>query len=150
MVTFTGTQNELTEAIIDLILLEYDAVEAYKAAVERLDNKVYKSKLQEFQSDHERHIDELSKFLTQKKIIPPKDPDAKQFLAKGKTILAGLIGDRLILHAMNSNEDDTNTAYKRMNDRKDLDETIKNILSRAYDDEIKHKTWIEGTLEETK
>ena len=150
MVTFTGTQNELTEAIIDLILLEYDAVEAYKAAVERLDNKVYKSKLQEFQSDHERHIDELSKFLTQKKIIPPKGPDAKQFLAKGKTILAGLIGDRLILHAMNSNEDNTNTAYKRMNDREDLDETIKNILSRAYDDEIKHKTWIEDTLEETK
>ena len=41
MVTFTGTQHELTEAIIDLILLEYDAVEAYKAAVERLENKTF-------------------------------------------------------------------------------------------------------------
>ena len=128
MVTFTGTQHELTEAIIDLILLEYDAVEAYKAAVERLENKTFRSKLQEFQSDHVQHIDELSKFLTQKNIVPPKRPDAKQWLTKGKAILAGLINDRLVLQAMNSNEDDTNKAYDRMIHRDDLDKEIKSIL----------------------
>jgi rubrerythrin len=150
MVTFTGTQHELTEAIIDLILLEYDAIEAYKSAVERLENKIFSSKLQEFQKDHEQHIKKLSEFLTQKNIVPPKGPDVKQWLAKGKTILAGLISDRSVLQAMNSNEDDTNTAYERMTNRDDLDEKIKSILSNAYDDEKKHKKWIEDTLEETK
>lgn len=96
-----------------------------------------------------QHVDELSKFLTQKNIVSPKGPDAKQWLTKGKAILAGLINDRSVLQAMNTNEDDTNTAYNRMIHRDDLDEEISSILSNAYDDEKRHKKWIEDTLEET-
>jgi hypothetical protein len=47
---------------------------------------------------------------------------------------------------MKTNEDDTNTAYDRMNHRKDLNKEIKDILTRAYADEKKHKKWIEDTL----
>jgi len=150
MVTLTGTQNLLIDALTDLVKLEYDAVEAYKAAIERLRNQTFISKLEEFKSDHLRHIQELSNFLIQEDVIPPKDPDAKQWLTKGKTVLGGLIGDRSILHAMKSNEEDTNTAYDRMTNRDDLDKKIQDILTRAYADEKKHRKWIEDTLEETK
>jgi hypothetical protein len=33
MVTFTGTQSSFLDAISDLIELDYDAVEAYEAAI---------------------------------------------------------------------------------------------------------------------
>ncbi len=46
-------------------------------------------------------------------------------LHKGKVVLANLMGDEAILSAMLSNEEDTNTAYKKMNERTDIwDEAI--------------------------
>lgn len=146
MVTFTGTQTKLTDAIIDLVELEYDAVEAYEAAIERIENIVYKTQLRSFRDDHNRHLGELRNFLENLGLKTPKGPDAKKWLTKGKTILAGLVGDKAILHAMDSNEIDTNIAYHRMIKRKDLDDEIKLIIDRAYEDEKKHKQWIENTL----
>lgn len=42
MVTLVGMQDDFGTTLKDLVELEYDAVEAYEAAINRLDNKEYK------------------------------------------------------------------------------------------------------------
>lgn len=146
MVTMVGTQSKLNDAIQDLIELEYDALEAYEAAIEKLDSKEYREKLKEFCGDHQRHINELSKLAKTHGVSPPEGPSAKQWLTKGKVYLSNLFGDTAILNAMLSNEKDTNTAYKTFTERGDLWDNLKVIIRDAYEDEKKHKKWLEETI----
>jgi rubrerythrin len=147
MVTFVGTQADFGDALKDLIELDYDAVEAYEAAVNRLENQVFKEKLNIFKADHEWHIQELTNVLNKRDIEPPSGPSAgKQWLAKGKVVLANLIGDTTILRAMISNEIDTNSAYERISLREDMWPEAKDIVRRGLEDERRHKKWLENTL----
>lgn len=148
MVTMVGTQSDLIAAIKDLIELDYDAVEAYEAALNRLDREEYKKKLDEFKADHERHIEELSTYLKVKNEKAPESGSMKQLLTQGKVVLGNMIGDISILQAMQSNESDTNTAYERMNQRTDTEEEIKDVLARGLEDEKKHYQWLQSVLEE--
>jgi rubrerythrin len=146
MVTKVGMQSKIEDAVKDLLELDYDAVEAYKAAVERLDNAEYKQKLAEFQKDHERHTTELTQLLRQHNITPPTEADAKKWLTKGKVVIAGLVGDNAILLAMKTNEADTNTAYERVAQRDDLWADGKDIVQRGWSDEKRHAAWIDSVL----
>jgi len=148
MVTMVGTQSDLIAAIKDLIELDYDAVEAYEAALNRVDREEYKKKLNEFKADHERHIEELSTYLKVKNEKAPESGSMKQLLTQGKVVLGSMIGDISILQAMQSNESDTNTAYERMNQRTDTEEEIKDVLARGLEDEKKHYQWLQSVLEE--
>lgn len=145
MVTMVGKQAEFGDALKELVELDYDAVEAYETAINRLENTEYKLKLQEFMNDHRRHIQELSDVLKKHNCDIPTGPSTgKQWLAKGKVVLANLVGDKTILSAMLSNEEDTNTAYERMNERTDKWDDAKNALSRGLKDEEVHKEWLES------
>lgn len=145
MITLVGMQDDFNDAVKELIELDYDAVEAYETAINRLESKRYKDILSEFKADHERHIKELSTVLKKHKQEFPTGPDAsKQWLAKGKVVLATLVGDDAILAAMSSNEDDTNIAYERMNERSDKWEDAVDVLERGLKDEKRHKAWLAG------
>jgi rubrerythrin len=146
MVTFTGTQSDFFDALKDLVELELDAIGAYQAAIDRLDSEEYKKQLEKFKSQHLKHVEELSKYLNNNNKDVPKEPSTKQWLTKGKTILASLIGDKTILKAMHSNEEDTNTAYERMNNRNDVPSDIKDQLSNFFSDEKNHKLWLEQEI----
>lgn len=146
MTTMVGTQDKFVDALYDLCELDYDAVEAYATAINRLDNLEYKQRLSEFRGDHERHITDIQAILARHDAKIPKGPSAKHLLAQGKVVLADLLGDEHILKAMLSNEIDTNTAYERLNSRADEWQDAKDILHRGLEDERKHKAWIENTL----
>ncbi|WP_032113735.1 DUF2383 domain-containing protein [Candidatus Paracaedibacter symbiosus] len=147
MVTLVGTQTSFADSVKELIKLDFAAVEAYEAAIDRLRAEDYKRQLKGFKSDHERHIKELSDLLSRYGEDVPQDlSSGKQWLTKGKIILANLIGDNTILKAMLSNEIDTNTAYERMNDRTDKWQEAQEILKRGLEDEKRHKKWLEDTL----
>lgn len=149
MATRVGTQEQFVDALYELCELDYDAVEAYQAAINRLDNNQYKNQLQQFKADHERHIREIKNLLKQHNAEFPEGPSSKQLLAQGKVVLANLFGDDAILKAMLSNEEDTNTAYERLNSRTDEWEDAKDILRRGLEDERRHKQWIEQTLNQS-
>ncbi len=150
MATLVGTQNKLTDALQSLIELDYDAIEAYQTAIERLETETYKSKLLEFCTDHKQHIELLSSLLKDHGIKPPTGPSAKQWLTKGKVVLADMVGDNTILRAMLSNEQDTNKAYENMNERDDIGDKVEGILKQGLEDERKHKEWLEKTLKEAR
>lgn len=142
MTTFVGSQKHFIDAIKSLLELDYDAVKAYEAAINRIENTSYKAKLSEFKKDHERHIKELSDLIEKHKETPPTGPSAKQLLTKGKVVFANLLGDQAILKAMLDNEEDTTEAYQTMVDRSDQWEDSKEILQHGSQDEKKHKAWL--------
>lgn len=148
MTTLVGNQTSFTDAVQELLELDYDAVEAYEAAINRVENSTYKSKLSEFKMDHQRHITELSALLRKHNAEVPTGPSAKQWLTQGKVVLANLMGDAAILRAMVTNEEDTNVAYARMQGREDIWADAKDILRRGLEDEKRHKNWLQSVAKE--
>lgn len=146
MATQVGTENDTTEMLEHLIALDYDAAEAYQAAIDRLDGKDFQVRLAEFKADHERHIRELTPVVQQMGGTAPTGPDStKGLMAQGKVAMANIMGDKAILEAMKTNENDTNTAYERVLDRAPPEAL--EIVTRGREDERRHCEWILATLE---
>jgi rubrerythrin len=143
MVTMVGISNDYKTVIRELLELEYDAMDAYQAAIERLESLAYRDKLNEFLNDHEQHVRELKALATSQDLLLPEGPDIKRILTKGKVILASPAGDGAILSAMKTNEDDTVTAYERASKHKDMPRSALPLLRRALADEQRHQAWME-------
>jgi hypothetical protein len=149
MFTLVGTQKDFSKAMKELIELEYETVEAYDVAYDKLTANDYKLKLNDFKKDHKKHIEQLTELLSEHNITAPKEASiGNQWLTKGKVIISGLIGDNSILKAMLSNEIDTNVAYERMCIHDSIWKDAENILKSGLEDEKKHKVWLENTIKE--
>lgn len=146
MASKIGTEEDATTLIRNLIHLDHDAVDAYAAAIDRLEAAGRKQQLREFKADHERHIEALGRIGTARGIEVPKGGDIKRFLTQGKVAIGELMGDKGILRAMQSNEEDTTTAYDRAAERDDLDAELRAAIDAAQADEHRHKAWIETEL----
>lgn len=146
MATLAGTQNNFKELVLALLNLEHDAIEAYDEVIRRLENKDYAKMIGEFKKDHERHVKELSKISS---ALGEKTPDGsmKSVLTAGKIVLADLLGDRAILKAMKSNEDDTVTAYERAVENECSSPALVEICQKALADEKRHRRWMEEKAE---
>lgn len=146
MITKVGMQSDFLDALTDLIELEYDAVEAYQAAINRLRNDHIKQQFDEFMRDHQRHIQECSDYLRRQGREAPQSASAKSIITQGKVVIADIMGDNAILRAIRSNEIDTNTAYERMTQFAPQD--CAEMMRRAHEDEKRHRNWIENQLED--
>jgi rubrerythrin len=141
-----GLHGDLKSVLHQIIELDYDAVAAYDAAIQRLKDTEAKAALTGFKSDHERHVREVGEELRTLGGDPPRGPDVKRVLTEGKVVIAGLIGDKAILSAMKTNEDDTNTGYERVTSRTDLTPQLQTLLHGNLEDERRHKAWIEQRI----
>ena len=52
MATTVGTESTLEDLLEDLIALHYDAADAYRTAIDRLDDARFRNRLAEFRRDH--------------------------------------------------------------------------------------------------
>ena len=147
MTTLVGTQTEFHEALYALCELDYDAMEAYQAAINRLEDQHFKEALAAYKADHQRHIDEVTELLKKHQKDYPDGPSAKQVLTQGKVVLAEMMGDKAILKAMLSNEEDTNSAYAKINSHENIWPEAKEILARGLADEKRHKQGIEKLIQ---
>ena len=77
MVTTVGTETTIESLLEDLVQLDYDAVDAYEAAINRLQEARFRDRLREFKGDHLRHIAELGDILVEMGRTPPKEGDMK-------------------------------------------------------------------------
>ena len=146
MVTTIGTEADVGMLVYDLIALDYDAIAAYEAAIERLDDEGYRRALASFRDDHVRHTQNLAPFLAERGAEVPQGGDSKQILTTGKVMFANLFGDKAILEAMRTNEDDTNTAYGRAVEHSDVTPELRQVLEQNLADERRHCAWILETL----
>ncbi|GAA0579259.1 DUF2383 domain-containing protein [Caenispirillum bisanense] len=146
MVTLVGTEPRLLDLLDSLIKLEHDAIAAYEEAVTRLDDATLKTALRGFQRDHERHVTELNALTRDLGGTPPGGGDFKEVLTTGKVKLADMFGDKAILQAMKTNEDDTNTAYERAVNHAEATPTARTCFQGALGDERRHREWLEDTV----
>jgi rubrerythrin len=146
MATMTGLQSDLVSLLKSIIELDYDAIEAYEAAIARLENGDDKAQFSIFLADHRRHVSDLSLLMREMGEEPPAGPDIKGVLTKGKVVLGSLLGDKAILFAMRTNEADTNTAYERAMAREDLSPTMRMAFETNLLDERRHRNWINDRL----
>ena len=130
-------QDELIHLLNSLIALDYDAIEAYDAAVERLQG-TDKQQLAAFAADHRRHISALTPAVSSRGGVPAQHADFKRILTKGKVVFGGLMGDKQVLEAMKSNEDTTNKKYEEARQAawKELSDLL-DLLSLVID-EVDH------------
>ena len=147
MATTVGNERHLEHLLEDLIRLDYDAAAAYQAAIARLETAGFKAAMRTFKADHLRHTRELGECLRGLGEKPPREGALKQILTTGKVVLGGFLGDKAILRAMRTNEDDTVTAYDRAVKHKAVTETIRRVLERGQMDEHRHRQWIIAALE---
>jgi rubrerythrin len=145
MVTTVGNETELDELVEDLVKLDFAAIEAYDAAIERLSTPEYQRQLREFRDDHRDHTEVLGTWLREHGRTPPDSGGAKQLLTKGKVIIAGLAGDKPVLQAMKTNEDDTNIAYERATKHDEAD-GLRPVFEKNLSDERRHRAWIESAI----
>jgi uncharacterized protein (TIGR02284 family) len=137
--------NRMLERINDLIALDYDAVGAYQAAIDRMDVESLRMRMREFQQDHLRHIQDLSRVVVTLGGTPRQKPDMKGFILKGFTAVTSMMGNEAALQAMRGNEVLTNRTYKMALDEEWSDE-VRDIIERNYSDEQRHLAFIENAL----
>lgn len=152
MVTGIGAQTNFYDALESLIDMDRDAVLAYDAALDRFERSDYREKITEFRNDHLAHVDVLTGFLKQSNktdIKNAKNPENRRSaVTQDKDVVSKLMGDRAILHAMRSNELDSNTVYNRLIHRMDIPDALKAYLKKAYREENNHLIWIEQALDD--
>ncbi|MBX3219759.1 MAG: DUF2383 domain-containing protein [Labilithrix sp.] len=146
MGTLVGKQKDIADLLNSLLAIDYDAIEAYEVAIDRIDDDGDKAQLAEFKGDHERHVCEMHPLVVELGEKPVEKADIKRVLTKGKVVLASLVGDRMVLLAMKTNERDTNLAYDRAVQRIDLPSHVREVLLRNRDDERRHLAYIQGRL----
>lgn len=146
MVTLVGTEPDARTLLQDLITLDYDAIAAYDAALQGLSDPAHRAALGEFREDHVRHTQNLARFVEQLGGKVPTDVDAKSLLTTGKVAVGAMLGDKAILMAMRSNEDETNTAYGRAVEHCDVTPAMRQVLEENLADERRHRTYIDQAI----
>jgi rubrerythrin len=144
MVTTVGTESSFTDLVTSLVQLEHDAIAAYDACIDRLEDPAAKSQIESFKQDHLRHLDELQKIASVGNFSVPTGGDLKQMLTTGKVAMASLMGDGAILKAMKTNEDDTVAAYERASTHAEARPESREVFERAHQDELRHRSWMES------
>jgi uncharacterized protein (TIGR02284 family) len=132
-----------------LIALEYDAIEAYKAASARVSATGDRAHLAEFIADHRRHVTELGNIVRNFGGEPTSHGDLRQVVTKGKVLLGGLSGESAVLEAMHSNEIATTRAYEDAMAMPGVPVDVLAMLERQRDDERRHRDWIERRIGST-
>jgi uncharacterized protein (TIGR02284 family) len=146
MTTTIGGEGDALTLFANLVELEYDALEAYLAAVDRLGDAAIRATMQEFIADHRRHVSDLGSVIGEMGGSAPTEGDFKRLLTKGKVVIGQIAGDKGILQAMKTNEDDTNQAYERAAGRDDVTARGREVLERNLADERRHRAWIEAQI----
>lgn len=143
MATTVGTEESFEQLVQNLLVLEHDAIAAYKSTIEMLEDEASKQQLAQFLADHEDHVEELTDIAYSLDIAAPEEGDFKERLTTNKTSLAALFGDRAIFKAMATNETETKAAYDHAAKNPVASEDAREFFLDAFDDETRHKDWMD-------
>lgn len=146
MATVVGFQRDLIDLLQRLVGLDLDAVAAYAAALDQLEDPSHRGPLSTFAEDHEHHVRELREHLHDRGISDPATPDAQRVPAEGGVVTPDLSGDRSVFSAMKGTADDAVAAYERALSRDDLSPRLRALFERNRSDERRHRDWFRERL----
>src|SRR6059058_5771194 len=93
-----------------LIDLDREAIQAYDAAIARLNNRALRSALDRFKRDHIHHIDALTVELRNLGVTPPERTQLPP--PKGLLAVSAIRGDSATLNAISANVRLNTDAYE--------------------------------------
>lgn len=140
------SKDEAVQLLEHLVALDYDAIEAYQAALEHVDDDSLRGALEDFKRDHERHIAELRPVVAGMGGEAPDSRDFQGMLNKGKVTLAELAGDAAVLKAVHSSAEKAHEAYAHAAGQPELPDEVHEILARSREDEHRHREWLAAKL----
>ena len=129
----------------DLIMLDYDAIKAYQAAIDRISVPSIKAELESFRKDHERHVQNLSHEVRKLGGTPAQRRDLKGPFLQGFTAIMAMMGVEEALRAMKTNEQLTNRTYAHALNEV-LPEDCRVVVEANYQDEQRHLAYVEAAL----
>jgi rubrerythrin len=136
----------LTAELNDLLRLDHDAVQAYTLAIRLIENPDYKRQLEEFRTDHQRHIDEISQLIRSRDGVALELPHVPTGAFKlAVQAIGGAGGDRTVLLAFKANERQVRDKYRR-SARAVHPADVTSVLARGAEDEARHYEWALETL----
>ena len=141
-----ASEEQIVKNLSSLIALDFDAIEAYQAAIDRLHSPLDQDQLRSFLADHRRHVFELSPLVAEFHGRPVTEADFRRIITKGKVVLGGVIGDRGVLEAMMSNEEGTTKAYHKASMEPGMPLRVRAVIERNLSDERRHLAWIQQRL----
>jgi uncharacterized protein (TIGR02284 family) len=136
---------KVVDKLNDLIKLDVDAIHAYDQAISSCTMDELKRGLGGFRADHDRHVRDLSDCVRALGGQPDVRRDLKGFFISGFTAIVSQ-GDHSSLLAMQTNEEVTNSYYRRALELENLSPDIRSLLERNYADEQRHLSWIKDQL----
>lgn len=133
-------------ALERLAQLDYDAALLYEAAMDHITELKVKETLGNFKKDHERHVKDLNRLIAGLggKVVERKR-DVMGLVLETFTNVRSLTGTGGALNAMDTNEMLTNAAYRAALGLEFAPEA-REILEKNYEDEKRHKAFIEKEL----
>jgi len=142
-------EKTIEDIMNDLIQVDIDAYFAYGKAIEHIEEEDICEQLTSFQSDHKRHIENLSFLLKEAGGNPIEyNKDLKGHIIQGITWLRSITGTEGALKAMMTNEKLTNTRYNEALEHKVFTNEIKQQISENLHDEKRHLEYIKNKLSE--
>jgi rubrerythrin len=105
-----GIESNVIDMLNDLIQLNYDAIHAYEAAIDRIDNGERRRQLTAFKEDHERHARELDRVIGALHGKPVNGAVVKLVMTAGKIAIADMMSDKAVLKALKNNLEDIKKA----------------------------------------
>lgn len=136
---------KVVEKLNDLIKLDVDAIHAYDQAISACTMDELKRNLTDFRADHDRHVRDLSDCVRALGGQPDVRRDWKGFFISGFTAIVSQ-GDHSALVAMQTNEELTNSTYRKALDLENLSPDVRSLLEKNYSDEQRHLQWIKAQL----
>lgn len=128
----------------NLLELDMAAAETYRLAAGVCVTAELKKQFGAFQSDHERHIHELSDWLRAQGQEPPASLGETGETIRRYTELSSQ-EDRSAVLSMRGNEELTNNTYASAL-RAGLPEDLRDILKTGFEDERRHIAWIREAI----
>ncbi|HEY3359959.1 MAG TPA: ferritin-like domain-containing protein [Polyangia bacterium] len=138
---------DLARLVRGLMELDYDAIEAFRAAVARLGEDADRRQLAQLMDDHHRHVTDLAPHLYVLGEEAPRPGGLRPGLPQGQVAGGGRLDDKRILAALKTNEDDTVTAYERVAGHPDATAELRDVLERNLADERRHRAWLVERME---
>lgn len=148
MGTMIEREASTRKLLENLTRYEYDVVEAYRAATERVSLLRETEMLASFGDEHLEQIRNLVG-LSQTmggKIV--RAGDWRQLLTEGKVVVAGLVSELAVLTATTHNERKVLNAYERAASRSDVPEEVRAVLALHRNRAQRRHKWLTERVEQ--
>lgn len=139
--------EKLRDLLTELIQLDIDAVEAYRQAVEGIEDEIMRTRLEEFAQNHLDHIEMLSQEIQSAGGEPPDlSRDLKGLIIKGFAALRSTTGTKGALKSLKTPEELAVKAYGNAVSQ-DVPGAVKAVLRKFFAEERIHLQYIQNNLE---